>query len=112
MEENSNKIAYSKNMNKFTFNTTLTIPIDSNANIKTILDVNTFLFDQKVECGNGKAILSGKIGVRVFYLDTDNMTNSVYDHQSFNETYLDNFITSDTFINVLNYSIVNDVLSA
>lgn len=110
MEENT-KIAHAKNMNKFNFNTTVSIPIDTNVNIKTILDVNTYLFDQKVECGNGKAIVSGKIGVKVLYLDLDNMTNAVNDSTSFSETYLDNSLTNDTYLNISNATVVNNILS-
>ena len=114
MEENSKsmKITYAKNLSKFNFNTTLSVPIDSNVNIKTILDVNTYLFDHKVECGNGKAIISGKIGVKVLYIDTDNMTNTITDSQSFSDTYLDSSITSETFLNVNNFNIVNNILSS
>jgi len=110
MEENT-KITYTKNMNKFNFNSTLNIQIDNNANIKQMIDVNAYMFDQKIECGNGKAIVSGKIGVKVLYLDTDNMTNTVSDVQNFKETYLDNSLTSDTFLNISNHTITHNILS-
>ena len=110
MEENV-KVTHAKNMNKFNFNLTLSMPVDTNVNIKKILDVNSYMFDQKVECGNGKAILSGKVGVKVLYLDTDNMTNTLSDTTSFSETYLDNSITSDTYINISDLTIVNHILS-
>ena len=110
MEENI-KIAHTKNLNKFSFNTTLSVPINASANIKTIIDLNTYLFDVKVECGNGKAIISGKIGMKVLYLDTDNMTSTLSDTVNFSETYSDNLITSDTFLNLTNQTIVNNVLS-
>ena len=110
MEDNI-KITYTKNMSKFNFNSTLNIPIDANANIKTILDINSYLFDLKVDCGNGKAVVSGKVGVKAVYLDTDNMTNTVTDSQSFNEIYSDSSITSDTFLNLYNATITNTLLS-
>lgn len=114
MEENARaiKIAFTKNLNKLNFNTTINIPIDSNVNIKTILDVNSYLFDQKVECGNGKAVVSGKIGMKVLYIDTDNITNTITDQQSFNETFLDSTITSDSYLNICNSTIVNHILSS
>jgi len=105
------KVAYTKNMNKLSFNTTITIPIDSNASIKRIINVQTYLYDQKVECGNGKAIISGKIGAKVLYLDTDNITNTVADNTSFSETYLDNSISSETYLNIFNSNIANNILS-
>lgn len=110
MEENI-KIAHTKNLNKFNFNTTLSVPINAGANIKSIIDTNTYLFDVKVECGNGKAIISGKIGMKVLYIDTDNMTSTLSDNASFSETYSDNAITSDTFLNLTNQTIVNNILS-
>ncbi len=110
MEENI-KIAHIKNLNKLNFTSGLSVPIDANASIKTIIDVNTYMFDLKVECGNGKAIVSGKIGVKVLYIDTDNMTSTLSDSTNFSETYLDSSITSDTFLNLINPTIVNNILS-
>lgn len=106
------KIAYAKNLNKLNFNTTISMPIDANVNIKTILDVNSYLYDENVECGNGKAIITGKIGLKVLYIDTDNMSNTIVTTQSFNETFVDNSITNECYINVLNSSIANNVLSS
>lgn len=110
MEENI-KVTHAKNMNKINFNLTISIPIDTNVNIKKVLDVSSYMFDQKIECGNGKAILNGKVGVKVLYLDTDNMTNTLNENTSFSETFLDNSITSDTHINITEQTIVNNVLS-
>lgn len=113
MEElKSTKIAFAKNLNKHNFNLTLTMPIDTNANIKNILDISSYIFDQKVECGNGKAIFSGKIGTKVLYVDTDNFTNTMSTSQTFNETYIDDVLTNDTFVNILNSTIVNNILSS
>lgn len=106
------KIAYVKNLSKQNFNTVVSVPVDSNVNIKTILNVSSYLFDQKAECANGKAVVTGKIGVKVFYLDTDGITNTLTDTQTFNETILDSAITSNSFINVLDVFVVNSVLSS
>lgn len=106
------KISYMKNLSKINFNTTLNLSIDSNANIKTILDINSYIYDQKVECGNGKAIISGKVGLKVLYVDTDNITNTITESTNFSETVVDQTITIDTKMNVLNANIVNNVLSA
>jgi hypothetical protein len=111
MEENLN-ISYIKNMPQHNFNTTINVAIDSNANIKNILDITTYLFDQRVECGSGKAIISGKIGIKVLYIDTDNMTNTLVDSTNFSETYLDNSITSSTNLNILNSTVLNSILSS
>ncbi len=106
------KITFAKNLNKLNFNSTISMPIDANVNIKTILDINTYLFDDNVECGSGKAILSGKIGVKVLYIDTDNISNTLSYSQNFSETFMDNSITSDCFINATKSQIVNNILSS
>ena len=106
------KITFAKNLDKINFNATISMPIDTNVNIKTILDVNSYLYDESVECGNGKAVLSGKIGMKVVYIDTDNITNTIANSQNFNETFLDNAITNDCYINVANSSLTNNILSS
>ncbi len=113
MEENQDaiKITYAKNLSKINFNSTINVNIDSNVNIKTILDIDSFVYDKKVESGNGKAVVSGKLGVKVLYIDTDNITNTVTDSQSFSENIIDSSITSDSIINLCNISIINNILS-
>lgn len=114
MEENLDtiKITYTKNLNKLNFSSLISVPINSNVNVKTILNVDSYIFDEKVECGNGKAIITGKLGVKVLYIDTDNISNIVNDSQSFSETFVDESITSDCFINISNASVVGNVLSS
>ena len=94
MEETVSKVTYAKNLNKQNFSASISIPIDTNVNIKTILQIDSYLFDEKVECGNGKAIMSGKIGVKVLYVDKDNITNTITDSLTFSETILDNSIVA------------------
>lgn len=110
MENKTSKITYIKNLDKQTFNTTATISIDNNVTIKNILEVNSYIYDEKLDCGNGKAIFSGKIGVKVIYIDTDNMSNTIVETSSFSETIIDNAITSDCYIN-LDTRIVNQIIS-
>ncbi len=108
MEENL-KIVHIKNLNKIDFSVGFNLSIDVNANVKTVLNVNSYIYDQKCECGNGKAIIGGKICVKVLYIDTDNITNIISDQQSFSETYLEDSITTDTYLNLNNSSILNTV---
>ncbi len=114
MEENLDliKITYAKNLNKLNFSSLISVPINSNVNVKTVLNVDSYIFDEKVECGNGKAIITGKLGVKVLYIDTDNITNIVTDNESFSETFVDESITSDCFINISNASVVGNILSS
>lgn len=105
------KITFAKNLSKINFNTTISMPIDTNVNIKTILDINSYLFDESVECGSGKAVVTGKIGIKVLYIDTDNMTNTISYSQNFSETFVDSSITTDCYINIMNSHLSNNILS-
>ena len=113
MQDNENlKISFIKNMNKINFNSTISIPIDSNANVKTILNIDSHLIECRAECGLGRAILTGKIGVKVVYVDTDNFTNTISTTQSFSETYTDSSISADCYLNIYKHSIENNILSS
>ena len=113
MEENTkNRIAYANNLKPLNFNVIISSPIDNNVNIKSILNLHPYIYDQKVDCGNGKAIISGKIGLKVLYIDTDNMTNTLTAFSNFSETFVDNLITTDTHLNIFNTSVTHTLLSA
>lgn len=113
MEQNTNlKISHAKNINKFNFNTIISAMVDNNANVKNVLSIDTYLYDLKVESGNGKAFLNGKIGAKIIYIDLDNMINTITQSQSFSETYVDALITNETYLNVCSSSISNNILSA
>lgn len=105
------KILYTKNLNKFNFSLPMSLSIDANVNIKTILDINSYIYDEKVECGNGKAIVTGKIGVKVLYIDTDNISNTITSNQNFSETYTDASITNESVITLASPNVTNTVLS-
>ena len=100
MEENleTTKLIFAKNLTPVNFNTTISIAIDSNVNIKTILNITSYVYDEKIDCTNGKVIVNGKIGLKLLYVDTDNMTNTITDNQNFSESFSDPSITSDSFI--------------
>lgn len=105
------KIMYAKNLVKFACNIPVSVAVDSNANIKTVLDINSYVYDEKMECGNGKAVISGKVGVKVLYIDTDNISNTITTSQSFSETYVDNSITSDSIMMWTEPNIINTIIS-
>ncbi len=106
------KVTYAKNIEKHNFSLVVSLPIDNNANIKTILNVSSHLFDEKVECAAGKAVVSGKVGVKVLYIDTDNITNTVTDSLTFSEQIADSNITADCFLNLGDVNLVNSVLES
>lgn len=105
------KLSFAKNLNKFNFNTLISVPIDTNVNIKTILNLDSKMTDKKIEAGSGKAVLSGKILLNILYVDTDNMTNTITETQNFSETIVDNAITNDSFITINSIKIVDSVVS-
>lgn len=113
MEEitKTTKIAYAKNLSALNINTSISVPVDANVNIKKILDIQSYLFETKADCGNGKAIITGKIGTKILYVDTDNLTNTITENQSFSETYSNSAITSDCILNIFNYNINHSILS-
>lgn len=113
MEENKlTQTCFAKNLGKLNFTSIISVSVDANANIKTVLDTESYLYDCSVECVNGKMIVSGKIGVRVLYIDTDNISNTVCDSQSFSETLTDSSITADSIINICNSTSNCTVLQA
>ena len=111
MEENI-FITYAKNLTKQNFSTMVSVPIDNNVNIKTILNLDSYLFDVKLENGNGKAIMTGKLGVKVLYIDVDNILNTITDSTNFSQTFLDDAITSDCTLNVCDTTLVNNIISS
>ena len=113
MEDNAKitKITYAKNLQTLNINTVISTPIDANVNIKKIIDVCTYIYDTKTECGNGKAIINGKLGVKVLYVDTDNITNTLTDTQTFSESYTNSTITNDCILNISDCNISHSILS-
>ncbi len=111
MEENiTTKTSLTKNLNKLSWTSVVALNVDANANIKTVLDTESYLYDIKVEAGSGKAVVSGRLGVKVLYIDTDNITNTLTDNQTWTETLTDTSITTDAIINAYNYNIANTIL--
>jgi len=104
MEKDTLSITYAKNLEKHNFTSTLNLQIDSKVNIKTVLNVSCYMLDTKIETASGKAVVNGKISVKVLYIDTDNITNTLTEIQPFSETILDNSITSDCYIFLANHS--------
>ena len=111
MEENiTTKTSLTKNLNKLNWTSVVALNVDANANIKTVLDTESYLYDIKTEAGSGKAVVSGRLGVKVLYIDTDNITNTLTDNQTWTETLTDSSITADAIINANSYSISNTIL--
>lgn len=105
------RLSYAKKLNIVNFTTTASMPIDANVNIKTILNIDSYIFDENIECGNGKAVFTAKLGFKILYIDTDNISNTITYSQSINETFTDTSITSNCFVNSNKITITNNILS-
>lgn len=108
MEENNYK--YAKNLNLPTLNikSQLNMNIDSNTNIKQVLDIETCLIETQIEALSNKALVKGTLGIKVVYLDMDNMFNALSDSINFSETINDENITSNCQINIGNSQFITE----
>lgn len=102
MDNENTHTVYVKNLNTKTFNSTFNLRINSNANIKTVLNTSCYFFDERVETASGKAVVSGKIGIKVLYIDTDNLASTLTEVQPFSENLLDNAITNECIVTLSN----------
>ena len=103
MEENNIiKIAHVINLPVLNLRSQLNMNIDSNTSIKQVLNIDAFLIEAEIEPLFNKAVIKGKIGVKVLYIDTDGIFNTLADSITFNETISDESITSDCEITINN----------
>ena len=105
------KIAKIKNLNKLNWTANMNILIDSNVNISSILSIESYTYDEKLECGQGRASVSGKIGVKVVYIDTDNISNTLFDSIPFSEACVDPAITSSSNIEITESCVTSNIIS-
>lgn len=103
MEENNGvKIARVINLPTLNLKAQLNMNIDSNTHIKQVLNIETCLIEAEIEPLFNKAVIKGKVGVKVLYIDMDNMYNTLADSVSFNENLTNDSITSDCEIVINN----------
>lgn len=106
---NENKLSHIVSLPNLNFKTQMNIPIDNNAHIKTIINIQPYLFDTSIECVNSKCEVKGKIGAKIIYLDTDNVYNTLNSETSFAESVLDNNLTGDVQVLMSNEQISSSV---
>lgn len=106
---NENKLSHIIELPNLNFKTQMNIPIDANAHIKTIINIQPYLFDTKLECVNSKCEVKGKIGAKIIYLDIDNVYNTLTGEISFAENVLDNNLTGDVQVLMSNEQISSSV---
>lgn len=103
MEENNGiKIANVINLPALNLKNQVTINMDSSTQIKQILNIETCLLDYQIEPMLNKALIKGNIGIKVVYVDTDNIYGSVSDTVAFSETLSSNNISIGSEINICN----------
>jgi len=109
MEENNGiKVANVVNLPTLNIKSQLNMNIDSNTHIKQVLNIETCLIDAQIEPMLNKALIKGTVGLKVVYVDTDNMYNSLSDSINFSETLNSDNITSDCEINISNSQFVSE----
>lgn len=97
------------NLENFNFKTQMNLPIDANVHIKTIIDVQTFSYSIDCETSSSKANVNGKLGVKVLYLDTDNVYNTISGETSFSEVVTSNNLSSDCILSLTNENIAHEL---
>ena len=107
--ENNQKISHIFNLPSLNFKNQMNIAIDSNAHIKTIINVQAYLYDTEIDAVLGKCNIKGKIGVKLLYLDVDNVYNTISDSTSFMESVSSADIVSDCKIFMTNEQVLTDV---
>lgn len=109
MEENNDiKITNVVNLPTINVKTQTTFNTDSNTHIKQILNIETCLISCQIEPMSSKALLKGEIGIKVVYIDADNMCGSISDSLTFTETVNNDSITTACDISVYNSQFVSE----
>lgn len=97
------------NLPKWSFKVNFNLPIDTNAQISRIINVQSNLYDVKVTSGSGRADYSGKVGVKILYIDVDGVFNTLSESTTFSESIIDSAITSDCRVVLTNIQSANEV---
>ena len=102
------KITNTTNLPTLNIKSQLNMNIDSNSPIKQIVNIEACLIESQAEPMNGKAIIKGIIGIKVIYVDYDNMFNTLSDSTNFTETLISDKLTNDCQITINNSQFVTD----
>ena len=76
--------------------------------IKQVLNIETCLIDVQIEPMLNKALIRGVLGVKVVYVDMDNMFNSLSNTVNFSETLVSDNIIADSQISVGNSQFITE----
>lgn len=103
------KISQLFSLPNLNFKTQMNISIDSNTHIKNILNVKAYIFDNVIDSVTNKCIVKGKIGVKILYLDTDNVYGTIVNENSFSESVASNDITADCAIMMYDEAVIPEI---
>ena len=107
MEENNKiKIANIVMIPSINVKCQLNLNIDSNTRIKQVINIDTCLIDEHIESLGGKALIKGALGVKVVYIDQDNIYNTLSDSVNFSETINNELFTPDCLLNIVNHQFI------
>jgi len=107
MEQHNHNYAQITNLPTLNIKSQLTLNIDSNTHIKQVLNSEACLIDAQVEPMQHKALVKGVIGVKVVYIDSDNMFNSLSESFNFSETISGENINTESLISISNNQILS-----
>ena len=102
------KIANTTNLPALNIKSQLNMNIDSNSPIKQVVSIEACLIESQVDSMSGKAIVKGVIGVKVIYMDYDNMFNTLSDTINFTETLSSDKLNNDCQVTVTSSQFVAD----
>lgn len=105
---NNSKMLHAFSLPNANFKTQMNINIDADTHIKNIINCNAYLFDLTTESFSNKCIIKGKVGVKVVYVDLDNMLNAVTNTTDFSETVQSQDLTSDCQVYCYNEQLTSE----
>ncbi len=107
-QNNVIKITNTANLPVLNIKSQLTMNIDSNSPIKQVVNIEACLIESQAESMNGKAVVKGVIGVKVIYVDYDNMFNTLSDTINFTETLSNDKLSNSCQITITNSQFITD----
>lgn len=94
---------------KWSFKASFNLPVDTNARVSRVINVQSNLFEVKVVSSSGRTDYSGKVSVKILYVDVDGVFNTLSETTTFNESMFDSAITSDCRVVLTNIQSSNAV---
>lgn len=91
----NSKMLHAFSLPNVNFKTQMNLTVDADTHIKNIINCEAYISDMTTECLSNKCILRGTLGVKIVYVDLDNMLNAVTTSSDFNETVSHESLTAN-----------------